>query len=1055
MQIRVTDGGQQRGLTGIGRGQMRRITRVRPERATPIGTNRRASPRLGTLLAGCLTVVCASSAAWADNPLLADIERLEQRVEAGDAHAMTKLAARLQGARGVPRDLERARALYARAAELGDAEAQYNLGNMYLLGEGVPADEAQAIRYYKMAADGGHPIAAANLEQLLRVVTPPGPAPSPVAEVADGGVEATDETGRSSGAANVAVERQAPLEPVVARTGRPSSTLFPSGRAAPAPPPASAPEAAPAKGRDARAATPDAPGTLAAAGPPPTEPPADPPSEAEAAAPAPPLAEDDVAVAAPNASEAGMQPGATDPSAPSAQESAGGGTGGFLARLFGTGQDAAPAASDEGPAPAVGEAAAAAPREEAVGEWSKASAPAQDLDSALAEATATATDAPPARRGNASPTPPPASTAAGIVDMPAPDLAELEPLPETSADAAAARGVSAEAEAADVPETVDLMALDASNSPASGDDAPEAVDPDDEREALELARARGISVLGPTKATGPKTRSGGAAAPPSSGRTGETAVSEGTSVVETAPVTGPSRAPLPGPAADAVVTGIGRSPETARGAALETWRDIREALESGAYDRAVPDLERLAAAGDPDAQFELAELYRAGSGVTEDEAMAITHLRAAARGGHHAAQRELTVIYEAEGLELPRGWSADESPAPSAEPTGDAATPTFDRSVATAASDAEARPAEALPEGRPISASIDRTSSSEAAAPDGGVAEGAESDQAATPARIETRPPPGSARGVELPGRSPKVVTGSRSEPPPDARVSPGSGVAAADDAPDRTPAGDDAKPRRKTAPGPAAAAGTPAATAPRGAVETAGADRLSVEASLAAAKLALSRGAFERAAAEFSSAAEAGNAEAQAHLGYMYYAGEGVERDPGEAVAWYRRAAAQGNRDAQYNLGVAYAYGEGVAMDKTEAIRWYRRAAEGGSAVAQYSLGVAYALGEGVDRDDAEAAAWYRRAAEAGYPAAQYNLAYCYRAGKGVPRDDERALEWFLAAAENGHLAAKYTVAGMYQTGVGTTTDRAKAIDWYRVAAAEGHAGAAEELERLLADGG
>jgi len=46
--------------------------------------------------------------------------------------------------------------------------------------------------------------------------------------------------------------------------------------------------------------------------------------------------------------------------------------------------------------------------------------------------------------------------------------------------------------------------------------------------------------------------------------------------------------------------------------------------------------------------------------------------------------------------------------------------------------------------------------------------------------------------------------------------------------------------------------------------------------------------------------------------------------------------AAKQGDAGAQNNLGVAYATGEGVAKDPEEAVRWYRMAAGQGIAEAR-----------------------------------------------------------------------------------------------------------------------
>jgi len=219
-------------------------------------------------------------------------------------------------------------------------------------------------------------------------------------------------------------------------------------------------------------------------------------------------------------------------------------------------------------------------------------------------------------------------------------------------------------------------------------------------------------------------------------------------------------------------------------------------------------------------------------------------------------------------------------------------------------------------------------------------------------------------------------------------------------------------------------------------------------------AKQALAQGDFKHAAEMFHALAEEGDAEAQAHIGYMTYQGEGVQRDKTTAVNWYRRSAVQGNRYAQYNLAVAYAFGEGVAQDDDEAAIWYRRAAEQGSTISQYSLGVSYALGEGVEQSDANAAKWYLAAAKQGYPAAQYNIAYMYRAGKGLPQDDTEALKWFLEAAGNGHASAQYSLGYMYRSGKGVTRDVEEAVRWYRMAADQGHPEARADLVTLSPDG-
>ncbi len=141
---------------------------------------------------------------------------------------------------------------------------------------------------------------------------------------------------------------------------------------------------------------------------------------------------------------------------------------------------------------------------------------------------------------------------------------------------------------------------------------------------------------------------------------------------------------------------------------------------------------------------------------------------------------------------------------------------------------------------------------------------------------------------------------------------------------------------------------------------------------------------------------AEAGDAEAQFDVGFMYAIGDGVPEDDVEAARWYRLAAEQGDADGQFILGFSYGEGEGVPQDDTEAVRWFRLAADQGFADAQNRLGRKYANGQGVPQDDAEAVRWFRLAAEQGDADGQFNLGDMYENGIGVPQDYVQAHMWY-----------------------------------------------------------
>ena len=97
---------------------------------------------------------------------------------------------------------------------------------------------------------------------------------------------------------------------------------------------------------------------------------------------------------------------------------------------------------------------------------------------------------------------------------------------------------------------------------------------------------------------------------------------------------------------------------------------------------------------------------------------------------------------------------------------------------------------------------------------------------------------------------------------------------------------------------------------------------------------------------------AESGDANAQAEIGYSYQYGDGVEKNPNEALKWNLLAANQGNPMAQHNLAVMYDEGVDIPENNAEAIKWYRKAAEQGHPRAQLNLGIMYWQGEGVTKD-------------------------------------------------------------------------------------------------------
>ena len=117
---------------------------------------------------------------------------------------------------------------------------------------------------------------------------------------------------------------------------------------------------------------------------------------------------------------------------------------------------------------------------------------------------------------------------------------------------------------------------------------------------------------------------------------------------------------------------------------------------------------------------------------------------------------------------------------------------------------------------------------------------------------------------------------------------------------------------------------------------------------------------------------AEKGDAKAQFRLGMKYVKGEGVDRDPPQALKWIGKAAEQGYGEAQYTIGVMHHAGRGALQSFPLAFKWFEQAAQQNHAEAQYSLGVMYRNGQGVAVDKSKAYVWFNLAASQGHERAR-----------------------------------------------------------------------------------
>jgi TPR repeat protein len=186
---------------------------------------------------------------------------------------------------------------------------------------------------------------------------------------------------------------------------------------------------------------------------------------------------------------------------------------------------------------------------------------------------------------------------------------------------------------------------------------------------------------------------------------------------------------------------------------------------------------------------------------------------------------------------------------------------------------------------------------------------------------------------------------------------------------------------------------------------------------------------------------AEKGDPEAQAQLGEMYGAGDGVLKNEAEAVKWQRKAAEQGDALAQYKLGIAYLAGITGETNHEKGAAWLLKAAAQDYPYAELLLANLYARGDGLPKDYVESYKWYSL--------------YSIHSNKTSPATDKLALDmtpeqlaeakrrtaaeaakWYRMAAENGDEVAQRRLAAIYENGA----DSAEAIKWFRKAAERGY---------------
>ncbi|NRF72137.1 sel1 repeat family protein [Aquincola sp. S2] len=110
--------------------------------------------------------------------------------------------------------------------------------------------------------------------------------------------------------------------------------------------------------------------------------------------------------------------------------------------------------------------------------------------------------------------------------------------------------------------------------------------------------------------------------------------------------------------------------------------------------------------------------------------------------------------------------------------------------------------------------------------------------------------------------------------------------------------------------------------------------------------------GDFSTAARCYGLAAKQAHAAARTALGHLCRRGDGLPRDDAQAALWFELAAEQGIAGAQYELGLMHRDGIGVPKNEMKAYQWFGHAANQLHPEALFELGLMTGQGLAVERD-------------------------------------------------------------------------------------------------------
>ncbi len=171
-------------------------------------------------------------------------------------------------------------------------------------------------------------------------------------------------------------------------------------------------------------------------------------------------------------------------------------------------------------------------------------------------------------------------------------------------------------------------------------------------------------------------------------------------------------------------------------------------------------------------------------------------------------------------------------------------------------------------------------------------------------------------------------------------------------------------------------------------------------------------------------------------------------EKDPQQAVSWFKKAAEAGDVNAQMFMAAAYRYGIGVNKNIDTATHYYIDAARNGNALAQFSLAESF-IDSRNSSNNKLGLIWLNKSVANGNPQAQTKLGSLYLTGKLVEKDTAKGMELLNQAAAEGFAPAMVKLGEMALE----QNQKEQAVQWFVKVGNSGNSQAFLDLAQVYLD--